>query len=167
RTKAQDFELILDNNLEESGEVLTIGEKSIKGLSYKLAKCCNPVYGDKVFGFISSDGVVKIHRTDCPNASNIRSRYPYRLIRVTWSGKGGSELPVQLRILGQDDIGIIANITSIISKETKASLRNIRVDSNDGLFQGYLTLGIADNSVLNSIMKKIKGVKGVKDVVRI
>lgn len=165
RATAQDFELIRDN-MEESGEVLTIGEKSIKGLSYKLAKCCNPVYGDKVFGFISSDGVVKIHRTDCPNASNIRSRYPYRLIRVTWSGKGGSELPVQLRILGQDDIGIIANITSIISKETKATLRNIRVDSNDGLFQGYLTLGIADNSVLNSIMKKIKGVKGVKDVER-
>lgn len=166
RTTAQDFELIRDNNYEESGEVLTIGEKSIKGLSYKLAKCCNPVYGDKVFGFISSDGVVKIHRIDCPNAANIRSRYPYRLIRVTWSGKGGSELPVQLRILGQDDIGIIANITSIISKETKASLRNIRVDSNDGLFQGYLTLGIADNSVLNAIMKKIKGVKGVKEVER-
>lgn len=166
RTTAQDFELIRDN-LEDSGEVLTIGEKSIKGLSYKFAKCCNPVYGDKVFGFISSDGVVKIHKTDCPNAVNIRSRYPYRLIRVNWSGKGGSELPVQLRILGQDDIGIIANITSMISKEPKASLRNIRVDSNDGLFQGVLTLGISDNAVLSSVVKKIKGVKGVKEVVRI
>ncbi len=86
---------------------------------------------------------------------------------MEWSGKGGSELPVQLRIIGQDDIGIVANITSIISKETKASLRNIRVDSNDGLFQGYLTLGVSDNTVLSSIIKKIKTVKGVKEVVRI
>lgn len=166
RTTAEDFELIRDDR-EAFGEVLTIGEKSIKGLSYKFAKCCNPIYGDKVFGFISSDGVVKIHKTDCPNAANIRSRYPYRLIRVEWSGKGGSELPVQLRILGQDDIGIIANITSIISKEAKASLRNIKVDSDDGLFQGYLTLGVSDNTVLSSIIKKIKTVKGVKDVTRI
>ena len=166
RTTAQDFELIRDDN-ESTSDVLTIGEKSIKGLSYKFAKCCNPVYGDKVFGFISSDGVVKIHKTDCPNAQNIRSRYPYRLIRVTWSGKGGSELPVQLRILGQDDIGIIANITSIISKETKATLRNIKVDSDDGLFQGYLTIGVTDNAVLTSVIRKIKGVKGVKEVERI
>lgn len=166
RTTAEDFELIREDH-ESAGDVLTIGEKSIKGLSYKFAKCCNPIYGDKVFGFISSDGVVKIHKADCPNAANIRGRYPYRLIRVEWSGKGGSELPVQLRIVGQDDIGIIANITSIISKETKASLRNIKVDSNDGLFQGYLTLGVSDNAVLSSIIKKIKTVKGVKDVSRI
>lgn len=165
RTTAEDFELIRDQQ-ESSSEVLTIGEKSIKGLSYKFAKCCNPIYGDKVFGFISSDGVVKIHKIDCPNAQNIRGRYPYRLIRVEWSGKGGSELPVQLRIVGNDDIGIIANITSIISKEAKTSLRNIKVDSNDGLFQGYLTLGVTDNTVLSSIIKKIKTVKGVKEVTR-
>ncbi len=166
RTTAEDFELIRDQQ-ESSGEVLTIGEKSIKGLSYKFAKCCNPIYGDNVFGFISSDGVVKIHKTDCPNAHNIRGRYPYRLIRVEWSGKGGSELPVQLRIVGNDDIGIIANITSIISKEAKTSLRNIKVDSDDGLFQGYLTLGVSDNAVLSSVIKKIKTVKGVKEVTRI
>lgn len=166
RATAEDFELIRDEE-ENYGEVLTIGEKSIKGLSYKFAKCCNPIYGDKVFGFISSDGVVKIHKTDCPNARNIRGRYPYRLIRVNWSGKGGSELPVQLRILGNDDIGIIANITSIISKEVGANLRNIKVDSNDGLFQGYLTIGVSDNSVLSSIIRKIKTVRGVKDISRL
>lgn len=166
RATAEDFELIKTDD-DDHGEVLTIGEKSIKGLSYKFAKCCSPVYGDKVFGFISSDGVVKIHKTDCPNAHNIRSRYPYRLIRVNWSGKGGSELPAQLRIVGNDDIGIISNITSIISKESGAMLRNIKVDSNDGLFQGYLTIGVSDNTVLTSVIKKIKTVKGVKDVTRI
>lgn len=166
RTTAEDFELRRDDE-EDSGEVLTIGEKSIKGLSYRFAKCCSPVYGDKVFGFISSDGVVKIHKADCPNARNIRARYPYRLIKVNWSGKCGSELPVQLRILGNDDIGIIANITSIISKEAGANLRNIKVDSDDGLFQGYLTVGVSDNSVLSSVIKKIKTVKGVKEVARV
>ena len=166
RTTAEDFELIRDKD-ESYGEVLTIGEKSIKGLSYKFAKCCNPIYGDPVFGFISSDGVVKIHKSDCPNARNIRGRYPYRLIRVNWSGKGGSELPVQLRIVGNDDIGIITNITSIIGKEAGANLRSIKVDSDDGLFQGYLTVGVSDNAVLSSVIKKIKTVKGVKDVTRI
>ncbi len=166
RTTAEDFELRRDED-ESYGEVLTIGEKSIKGFSYKFAKCCNPIYGDKVFGFISSDGVVKIHKSECPNARNIRGRYPYRLIRVNWSGKGGSELPVQLHIIGNDDIGIIANITSIISKESGANLRNIKVDSNDGLFQGYLTIGVSDNSILSSIIKKIKTVKGVKEITRI
>lgn len=166
RTTAEDFELVRDDE-ENYGEVLTIGEKSIKGLSYKFAKCCNPIYGDKVFGFISSDGVVKIHKTDCPNARNIRGRYPYRLIRVNWSGKGGSELPAQLRILGNDDIGILANITSIISKEAGANIRNIKVDSNDGLFQGYITIGVSDNSVLTSIIRKIKTVKGVKEIDRV
>lgn len=166
RTTAEDFELIRDDE-DSYGEVLTIGEKSIKGLSYKFARCCNPIYGDKVFGFISSDGVVKIHKADCPNARNIRSRYPYRLIRVNWSGKAGSELPVQLRILGNDDIGIVSNITSIISKEPGAYLRNIKLDSNDGLFQGYLTVGVSDNAVLSSVIRKIKTVKGVKDVSRI
>lgn len=166
RTTAGDFSLRREDD-DTSGEVLTIGEKSIKGLSYKFAKCCNPIYGDRVFGFISSDGVVKIHKTDCPNARNIRGRYPYRLIRVNWSGKVGSELPAQLRILGNDDIGIIANITSIISKETGANLRNIKVDSNDGLFQGYLTIGVSDNAVLDSIVRKIKTVKGVKEVTRL
>lgn len=165
-TTAEDFELVR-NDTENYGEVLTIGEKTIKGLSYKFAKCCNPVYGDKVFGFISSDGVVKIHKSDCPNARNIRGRYPYRLIRVNWSGKGGSELPAQLRIIGYDDIGIIANITSVISKEPGANLRNINVDSNDGLFQGFLTVGVSDNSVLSSVIRKIKTLKGVKDVTRI
>lgn len=166
RTTAEDFELIRDDE-QSYGEVLTIGEKSIKGLSYKFAKCCNPIYGDKVFGFISSDGVVKIHKSDCPNARNIRGRYPYRLIRVNWSGKGGSELPVQLRILGNDDIGILANVTSIIGKEAGATLRNLKVDSDDGLFQGYLTIGVSDNTVLSAIVKKIKTVKGVKEVTRL
>ena len=147
-------------------DMLIIGGESIDGLRYKLARCCAPVYGDKVFGFISSDGVVKVHRDDCPNAANIRARYPYRLIRVDWSGKTGGELPATLRIVGNDDIGIVANITSLISKEPGVMLRNIAIDSNDGMFQGILVVGVSGERELQLLIKKLKGIKGVKNVTR-
>lgn len=147
-------------------DMLVIGGEAIGGLSYKLAKCCAPVYGDKVFGFISSDGVVKVHRDDCPNATNIRTRYPYRLIRVDWSGRTGGELPATLRIVGNDDIGIVANITSLISKEPGVVLRNIALDSNDGMFQGILVVGVSGERELQLLVKKLKGIKGVKNVTR-
>jgi len=148
-----------------AGDVLVIGN-DVKGLNYRFAKCCNPIYGDDVFGFVSSEGVVKIHRNSCPNAQDIRRRYPYRMINVKWSGKIGDFFPATLRVLGNDDIGIVTNITSIISKEKKASLRNITIDAHDGLFQGHLIVGVADNATLQSLMKKIATVKGVKSVER-
>lgn len=166
RASAEDFELHTEEQEAPSQEVLIIGEKSIKGLSYKFAKCCAPINGDPVFGFISSDGVVKIHRTDCPNAANIRRRYPYRIIKVDWNGNSSGSRPVTLRIIGNDDIGIVTNITSIISKEKGCTLRNISIDSHDGLFNGYLVIGIEDVSGLNSLIRKIKTVKGVKEVTR-
>lgn len=163
---AEGFTLNQPNDEElHSSDVLVIGN-NIKGINYKLAKCCSPIYGDDVFGFISSEGVIKIHRTDCPNALNIRERYPYRIITTRWSGKLGERFGATLRIVGHDDIGIVANITSIITKEKDAILRNISVDSNDGLFQGYLVVGVKDNVTLNNLIKKIKTVKGVKDVQR-
>lgn len=149
----------------KSEDILIIGN-NIKGINYRLARCCNPIYGDDVFGFISAEGVIKIHRTDCPNAANIRDKYPYRIITTRWSGKFGEQFGATLRIVGHDDIGIVTNITSIITKEKNVSLRNISIDSNDGLFQGYLVVGVSDTLTLNNLIKKIKTVKGVKDVQR-
>lgn len=148
-----------------SDDILVI-DNNIKGLNYRFAKCCNPIYGDDVFGFVSAEGVIKIHRCDCPNANNIRSNYPYRIIRTRWSGKLGGQFAATLRILGRDDIGIVTNITSIINKERDISLRNISIDSHDGLFQGYLIVGVNDTKSLASLIKKLKTVKGVKDVDR-
>ncbi|MCM1065975.1 MAG: RelA/SpoT family protein [Muribaculaceae bacterium] len=148
-----------------AADVVVIGD-NIKGVNYKLARCCNPIYGDDVFGFVSSEGVIKIHRTDCPNSAHIRSRYPYRLIRTRWSGKVGAEFPVQLRVVGKDDIGIVTNITSIINKEKSVSLRSISIDSHDGLFQGTLVVGLSDTSALSQLIRKISTVKGVKNVER-
>ena len=148
-----------------ASDVVVIGE-GIKGINYRLARCCNPIYGDDVFGFISAEGVIKIHRTDCPNAANIRDRYPYRIITTRWSGKIGTQFGATLRIVGRDDIGIVTNITSIINKEKSTLLRNISIESHDGLFQGYVVVGINDQSSLNQLIKKLKTVKGVKDVQR-
>ena len=148
-----------------TGDVLVIGN-NIKGMNYRMAKCCNPIFGDNVFGFISAEGVVKVHRNDCPNAANIRSKYPYRVIRTRWSGKFDGQMAATLRIVGHDDIGIVTNITSIINKEANSSLRNISIDSHDGLFQGFVVVGVPDIRTLNNLIKKIKTIKGVKDVQR-
>lgn len=165
---AEEFEIRQnDDSAGTRSDVLVIGEKSIDGLSYRFAKCCNPIYGDDVFGFISSDGVVKIHKNSCPNAAHIKERYPYRVIRADWSGKTGQMLPATLRVVGNDDIGIVTNITSIISNEQGVALRNISIDSHDGMFQGYLVIGVSDNRQLTTLVKKIKTVRGVKDVVRV
>lgn len=149
-----------------SSDVLVIGN-DVKGLNYKFAKCCNPIYGDRVFGFISSEGAIKIHREDCPNAANIREKYPYRIITTRWSGKAGQQFWATLRVVGQDDKGIVTNISSILNKERDTILRSISIDSHDGLFQGILVVGVVDGESLKNIVKKISTVKGVKNVTRI
>lgn len=167
---AGDFTLQPQQHEENGGEnseneVLVIGD-NVKGLNFKFAHCCNPIYGESVFGFVSSEGVVKIHRTDCPNAANIREKYPYRIIGTKWAGKVGQQYPATLKVVGVDDIGIVTNITSIINKEAQTSLRNISIDSHDGIFNGYLVIGVSNTDALNSIIRKIKTVKGIKNVER-
>ena len=157
---------IVSPDEKTKSDVLVI-DKDLKGIDYKLAKCCNPIYGDRVFGFVSVSGGIKVHRADCPNAVQMRERYPYRVVEARWSGKSvGSQYPITLEVVGQDDIGIVSNITSLINKENGVLLRSISIDSNDGLFNGHLTLLVSELSQLNSVVKKIKGVKGVKTVAR-
>lgn len=148
-------------------DVLVI-DKNLKNVDYKLAKCCNPIYGDSIFGFVSIGGGIKIHRTDCPNAPQLISRFGYRIVNARWSGRStGNQYSITLRVVGNDDIGIVTNITSIISKEKDVLLRTISIDSNDGLFQGHLTVMVNDTHTLDVIIKKIKTVKGVKAVERV
>lgn len=154
-----------DSTMQRHSDVLVIGN-DVKGLNYKFARCCNPIYGDAVFGFISAEGVVKIHRNDCPNAANIRERYPYRVIPVKWSGKAGDQFVSVLNVVGNDSIGIVTNLTSVINKEKNCSLRGITIDSNDGMFQGSITVGINDLAALNQLIKKLLTIKGVKSVQR-
>ena len=149
-----------------SDDVLVI-DQNLKGIDYQLARCCNPIYGDQVFGFVTNGGGIKIHRCDCPNAPEMRRRFGYRIVRARWSGKGGSQYSITLRVIGNDDLGIVNNLTSIISKDEKLVLRSINIDSNDGLFRGNLVIMINDNTRLEGLIKKLRTVKGVKQVERI
>ena len=148
-----------------SDDVLVI-DRNLKGVEFQMARCCHPVYGDDVFGFVSVSGGIKIHRETCPNAHDMRTRFPYRIVKARWAGKGGSTYPITLHVVGQDDLGIVNNITSIIAKEEHIMLRNISIESNDGLFYGELTVMVDDTTQLNGLIKKIRTVRGVKAVSR-
>ena len=154
---------------DENGgkEDVLIIDQNLKGIDFKLARCCNPIYGDDVFGFVSVTGGIKIHRCDCPNAAELRARFGYRIVKARWAGKSqGTQYPITLRVVGHDDIGIVTNITSIISKEAGINLRSIGIDSNDGLFSGTLTIMVEDTARLEALIKKLRTVKGVKQVTR-
>ena len=153
--------------LGQSSDDILVIDKNLKGLDFTLAKCCHPIYGDPVFGFVTVSGGIKIHRTDCPNATELYRRFGYRIVKAKWSGKGSSQYSITLRVVGNDDIGIVNNLTSIISKEEKIMMRGISIDSHDGLFSGNLTVQIEDTSKLESLIRKLRTVKGIKQVERI
>lgn len=164
---AESFNIQQPTDAKDYKDDVLVIDQNLKGLDFTLAKCCNPIYGDEVFGFVSINGGIKIHRCDCPNAKEMRSRFPYRIVKARWAGKSqGKQYPITLRIIGHDDIGIVTNITSIINKESNILLRSISIDSHDGLFSGMLTVTVDNNAKLESLIKKIKTVKGVKQVNR-
>ena len=115
---------------------------------------------------MTSGGGIKIHREDCPNAPQLRQRFGYRIVRAKWAGKRGTQYPITLRVVGNDDIGIVNNITNIISKEEKILLRSISIDTGEGLFNGTITVMLDDVGRLQQLIKKLKTVKGVKNVSR-
>ena len=139
------FENSIKNFTKSNGDVLVI-DRNLKGIDYQLSKCCNPIYGDDVFGFVTVSGGIKIHRKDCPNALEMRKRFGYRILQARWSGKADSKYTITLKIIGNDDIGIVNNITSVISKEENIMMRSINIDSHDGLFSGNLEINVEDTS---------------------
>lgn len=166
-TSAENYNAPTDAELKaRTNEDVLIIDQNLKGLDFTLAKCCQPIYGDDVFGFVTINGGIKIHRYDCPNAQELRKRFGYRIVKARWAGKRGSHYPITLKVIGNDDIGIVNNITSIISKEEKISLRSISINSHDGLFSGTLTVMLDDTGKLQQLMKKLKTIKGVKQVGR-
>jgi guanosine-3',5'-bis(diphosphate) 3'-pyrophosphohydrolase len=165
---ADNFEYEGPNNemVQENEDILTI-DQNLKGIDYQLAPCCKPIYGDRIFGFVTVSGTVKIHRQNCPNAPELRRRFGYRIVKARWSGKNVSKYAITLRVIGNDDIGVVSNITNIISKDEKIVMRSINIDSNDGLFSGNLVVQLEDTNRLQELIKKLQSVKGVKHVQRI
>ena len=164
---ADGYTYITGKDNKGSSDVLII-ERNLKGVDYKLAKCCSPIFGDEVFGFVTINGGISIHRKDCSNARQLQERYPYRVIEARWTeiDKNNTLYPVTLRIVGHDDIGIVNNITSIISQEKDVMMRGINIESHDTLFSGTLSLMLNGNSKLNKLIAKIESIKGVKQVKR-
>ena len=161
-----EYENPTEEMMRQSDDVLVIDE-NLKGIDFELAHCCHPIYGDPIFGFVTVSNGIKVHRTDCPNAKELQRRFGYRIVKAKWSGKGTSKYAITLRIIGNDDIGIVSNITNIISKEDKLVMRGINISSKDGLFSGNITVMIDDASRTEALIKKLSAVKGVKQVMRI
>ena len=161
-----EYENPTEEMMRQSDDVLVIDE-NLKGIDFELAHCCHPIYGDPIFGFVTVSNGIKVHRSDCPNAKELQRRFGYRIVKAKWSGKGTSKYAITLRIIGNDDIGIVSNITNIISKEDKLVMRGINISSKDGLFSGNITVMIDDASRTEALIKKLSAVKGVKQVIRI
>lgn len=151
----------------EMEESLSIGE-DINNVTYKFAKCCNPIPGDKVFGFVTSDGTISIHRVNCPNAKSMQQRYGYRIIKVKWNGKESDGSQATIRIYGRDVLGLLGKITKVISEDLGVNMKNIVFNTDkDGFFEGKIVLQIVDAEALEQLMDKIKAIDGIIDVVRI
>ena len=156
-----------DEEILKGNNCALVIDQNLNGIDFQLAQCCHPIYGDPVFGFVTVSGGIKIHRKDCPNAPELRKRFGYRIVKARWSGKGVSKYAITLRIIGNDDIGIVSNITNVIAKEETLTMRSINIDSHDGLFSGNVVVLIDDASKSQQLIKKLRTIKGVKQVTRL
>ncbi len=154
------------STVPDTGDFLVIDEK-LANVEYKLARCCNPIHGDSIFGFVTINSGITIHRMNCPNAQQLLSRYAYRVVRARWSKTEKGSFPVTLQITGMDDLGIVSNISDVISKDLQVNMRSISIDSNDGMFEGTITLFVKDTQHLEALIRKLKKVKGVNAIRRI
>lgn len=146
--------LVIDNKLDK--------------MVYRLAKCCNPIYGDDIFGFVTVGEGITIHRINCPNAARLISRYGYRVVKAQWSDTEKQVyLPATIRITGVDDIGILSRISDVISQDMKVNMRSVQVDSDEGMFEGTITLFVKDTSHLDVLIRRISKIKGVLHVSRL
>ncbi|HDS08025.1 MAG TPA: bifunctional (p)ppGpp synthetase/guanosine-3',5'-bis(diphosphate) 3'-pyrophosphohydrolase [Bacteroides sp.] len=167
RIEPEAVEKIVTQPVSETGDFLVIDEK-LANVEYRLAKCCNPIHGDDIFGFVTISSGITIHRTNCPNARQLLSRYGYRVVRARWSKtEKGAFFPVTIRITGVDDLGIVSNISDVISKDLQVNMRSISIDSKDGLFEGTITLFVKDTQHLEALVRKLKKVRGVMSIRRL
>jgi GTP diphosphokinase / guanosine-3',5'-bis(diphosphate) 3'-diphosphatase len=156
----------LVRNVRGKADMLVIGEDLSK-IDYKLSPCCTPIPGDDVFGFITISDGIKIHRTNCPNAIQLMSNYAYRIVKAKWTNQKEIAFLAGIKITGMDDVGVVNNITKVISSELKVNMRSISIDSDDGIFEGTIMLFVHDTDHLTRLMKKLKSVKGILTVARI
>jgi len=152
-------------NVTEDSDILFIGE-DLDVIDYNIALCCNPIPGDDVFGFVTVSDGIKIHRTSCPNAPELLSSHGHRVLKAKWASKHRTSFIVDLEIIGTDRVGLISDVTKVISNEHNVNMRSIVVDTDTGIFEGKISLYIDDKSMLRALIKQIENVEGVVKVSR-
>lgn len=170
KTNENKNEYNYENQPENNAEIpknaeLVIFDESSK-FPYEFAKCCNAIPGDDVIGFISINGVIKIHRTGCPNVINLASKYGYRIIKTRWTAKASPSFLTTVKLLGLDDIGIINKLTAIISGDMKLNIQSISIETNEGIFEGVIKVYVKDNDQVNKLITKLKSISGINSVIR-
>ena len=157
----------LVKKVKKGDDSILIGDGADPNLDYKLAPCCNPLPGDSVFGFITINDGIKIHRNNCPNAKELRSNYSYRILSAKWKIKLGDAFITGLEFTGIDILGVVKELTTIISEDEKTNMKSLTFDTNDGVFAGKIMLYVYDKTQLEKIIKKLRNINGIEKVVRI
>jgi guanosine-3',5'-bis(diphosphate) 3'-pyrophosphohydrolase len=165
KSDGKQVEALLNKVKGPESDILLIGE-DLQKIDYTLAACCNPIPGDDVFGFVTVNEGIKIHRTNCPNAAQLMANYGYRVVKAKWNGQQELTFLTGLHIIGIDDVGLINNITKVISNDFKVNMRSITVDTNDGIFDGSIMIFVNDKEHLDNLIKNLLEVKGVTGVTR-
>ncbi len=167
KTVSEQIEATRKDQNTDAEESLSIGE-DIGNVTYKLAKCCNPIPGDNVFGFVTNEGTLSIHRVNCPNAKGLQQRYGYRIIKVKWTGQGSNTSQATIRIYGRDVMGLLGKISKVISEDLQVNMRNIVCNTDkEGFFEGKIVLQITDLEALEQLISRIKAIEGILEVIRI
>ncbi len=165
KIEQEEIQTLIRNVKTKDSDILLIGEDMQK-IDYRLASCCNPIPGDDVFGFVTVGEGIKIHQTNCPNATKLMSNYGYRIVKAKWTNQQELAFLTGLRIKGIDDVGLINKLTTVISNDFKVNMRSLTVDSNDGIFEGSIMVYVHDKEHLDNLIKKLKLVRGVTSVSR-
>ena len=151
----------------KSKEAIILGDESLKQVDYKIAKCCSPIPGDDVFGFLTINDGIKIHRTNCKNAVQLMSKYAYRVLKAKWKSQTLKEFSVGIEFTGIDGMGIIHSLTSLITSSLNINIKSLNIASDDGIFKGELKALVHDTKHLDDMMKKMQKIKGIKTVDRV
>jgi len=166
KEKPVTIEEIIHNHSLKSNDMLVIGD-NLKQIEYKLSNCCNPISGDDVFGFITVNEGIKIHRVTCPNAIQLMSNYGYRIVKARWKSQEMIEFLAGVYFRGIDDVGLVNKITSVISKQLSINMRSISFESHDGIFEGKVFLYVHDTQHLDRLINSLKQIQGVDTVTRV
>jgi GTP pyrophosphokinase len=136
-------------------------------LDYLLSPCCNPIPGDNVFGFITINDGIKVHRKDCPNAISLQSNYAYRIIQAKWIDSSQEDFKAVLKITGMDTLGLTNELTKVISNQMHVNIQSIALNSEAGIFNGQVTVVVQNNTILKKLIENIKKVDGIDKVTRV